>query len=297
MIKYEWRSALSGEELTELADLLARAAAYDAEPEYNTIDVDQVNQAMAQPDPSVRHLLIWMLPRATAMGEPDEPQRIAGLLRLVFTSDHDAEATAVIDPQLRSIGIMTLLLERIGVDTTALGGWNGTGAHTLTAWARGNHPAADRLSNRFLIPRTRRIWKLIRSTDSAQAAATPVLEPIAESVLGDLGWASTMTANPPVHALREAGTIVGVVTLDLRPIGSEEFGRCATIDRIVASPHADAGARRRLVDGAAAVARDAGLSGLIVYVDSDDTAIVNACRLAGFQHDRTDVRYQLGGHR
>jgi len=106
-----------------------------------------------------------------------------------------------------------------------------------------------------------------------------------------------MTANPPVHALREAGTIVGVVTLDLRPIGSEEFGRCATIDRIVASPHADAGARRRLVDGAAAVARDAGLSGLIVYVDSDDTAIVNACRLAGFQHDRTDVRYQLGGHR
>jgi mycothiol synthase len=296
MIKYEWRSALSTEELTELADLLARAAAYDAEPEYNTIDIDQVNQTMTQPD-SVRHLLIWMLPHATAMGEPDQPQRIAGLLRLVFTSDHDAEATVVIDPQLRSIGIMTLLLERIGVDTTASGGWNGTNAHTLTAWARGNHPAADRLSNRFLIPRTRRIWKLIRATDSAQAAAAPVLELIAESMLDDLGWASTMTASPPVHALREAGSIVGVATLDLRAVGSEEFGRCATIDRIVAAPHADAGAPRRLLEGAAAIAHDAGLTGLIIYVDSDDADLVNACRLAGFQHDRTDVRYQLGGHR
>jgi hypothetical protein len=296
MIKYEWRSALSTEELTELADLLARAAAYDAEPEYNTIDIDQVNQTMTQPD-SVRHLLIWMLPHATAMGEPDQPQRIAGLLRLVFTSDHDAEATVVIDPQLRSIGIMTLLLERIGVDTTASGGWNGTNAHTLTAWARGNHPAADRLSNRFLIPRTRRIWKLIRATDSAQAAAAPVLELIAESMLDDLGWASTMTASPPVHALREAGSIVGVATLDLRAVGSEEFGRCATIDRIVAAPHADAGAPRRLLEGAAAIAHDAGLTGLIIYVDSDDADLVNACRLAGFQHDRTDVRYQLGEYR
>jgi mycothiol synthase len=297
MIKYEWRSAMSTEELTELADLLARAAAYDAQPEYNTIEFGAVDEAITQPDPSVRHLLIWMLPHATAMGEPDQPQRIAGLLRLVFTSDHDAEANVVIDPQLRSIGIMTLLLERIGVDITAPGGWNGTGAHTLTAWARGNHPAADRLSNRFLIPRTRRIWKLIRGTDSAQAAAASVLEPIADSALDGLDWASPLIGGCQVHALREAGSIVGVVTLDLRAVDSEEFGRCATIDRIVAAPQTNAGARRRLLDGAAAVAHDDGLTGLIVYVDSDDADLVNACRLAGFQHDGTDVRYQLGGHR
>ena len=40
---------------------------------------------------------------------------------------------------------MTLLLEQVGVDTTAPDGWTGTGAHTVTAWARGNHPAAGRI--------------------------------------------------------------------------------------------------------------------------------------------------------
>jgi hypothetical protein len=154
------------------------------------------------------------------------------------------------------------------------------------------------LSNRFLIPRTRRIWKLIRATDSGQAAAAaPVLEPTAESALGQLGWASTMAGGHQVHALREAGSIIALAALDLRAVDSEEFGRCATIDRVVAAPHANASARRRLLDGAAAVAHDGGLTGLIAYVDSDDANLVNACRLAGFQHDRTDVRYQVGGHR
>ena len=53
--------------------------------------------------------------------------------------------------------------------------------------------------------------------------------------------------------------------------------------------------RRRLLDGAAAVVHEAGMTGVIIYVDSDDTGMVNVCRLAGFQHDRTDVRYQIGG--
>jgi hypothetical protein len=42
------------------------------------------------------------------------------------------------------------------------------------------------------------------------------------------------------------------------------------------------------------VAADAGLDSISIHVDSDDTTLVNACRLAGLQHDRTDVRYQLG---
>ena len=298
MIKYEWRTNLSAAESTDLADLLGRAAAYDAEPEYNSIDFADVEQALSQPDPSVRHLLIWMLPHATAMGQPDEPERIAGLLRLVFTSKHAAEATVVIDPRLRSIGIMTLLLEQVGLDTALPDGWLATGAHTVTAWARGNHPAAGRLSNRFLIPRTRRIWKLIRSTDCAEiAGAAPVLEPLADSTLHDLGWASMLAGSGQLHALRENGRIVGAAALNPRAVDSEEFGRCCTVERALAAPNADAGSRRRLLEGAAAAAHDAGLTGLIIHVDSDDTDLVNACRLAGFQHDRTDVRFQLGGQR
>ena len=296
MIKYEWRTSLSPGESAELSDLLGRAAEYDAEPGYNRIDFADVDRSMAQSDSSVRHLLIWMLPYATALGEPDQPDRIAGLLRLRCSPDGSAHANVVVDPGLRSIGIMTLLLERVGLNTASPGGWLGTGAHTVTAWAQGNHPAAGRLSNRFLIPRTRRVWKLIRSADAVEdATAAPVLELIDDAALADLGWVSAPPGSDHTYALREAGRIVGVTALDLRAVASEEFGRCATIVSAVASPAADALQRRRLLDGAAALAHEAGMTGVIIHIDSDDTDLVNACRLAGFQHDRTDVRYQIGG--
>ncbi|WAJ43344.1 hypothetical protein OK015_19285 [Mycobacterium sp. Aquia_216] len=295
MIKYEWRNSLNSDESTELSDLLERAAGYDAEPEYNRIDFADVDRAMSQSDSSQRHLLIWMLPHATSMAEPDQPERIAGVLRLKCLPDGSAHASAVVDPRLRSIGIMTLLVERVGLDTTTPGGWLDTGAHTVTAWAQGNHPAAGRLSNRFLIPRTRRVWKLIRSADTIEdATAAPVLESIDEAALADLAWVPVNPGGDRTYALRESGRVVGVVALDMRAVASEEFGRCATIVSAFATPAADLPQRRRLLDGAAAVVQEAGMAGLIIYVDSDDTLIVNACRLAGFQHDRTDVRYQLG---
>ncbi|TAM69725.1 hypothetical protein [Mycobacterium sp.] len=297
MIKYEWRTDLSPDESAELSDLLVRAADYDAEPEYTRIDFGDVNDAMSQPDSSVHHLVIWMLPHATAMGEPEQPERIAGLVRLESASDGSATASAVIDPRLRSIGIMTLLLERIGLDTARPGGWLDTGAHTVTAWAQGAHPAAGRLSNRFLIPHTRRVWKLIRSTDAVEGAtAAPVLEPLDDAVQADLGWLPALRGNGRNYALREGGRIVGVVTLDLRAASSEEFGRCASITSAFAAPSADVPQLGRLVDGAAALAHEAEMSGVIIHVDSDNTEMVNACRLASFQHDRTDVRYQIGDH-
>ncbi|CDO90231.1 hypothetical protein AWC29_26685 [Mycobacterium triplex] len=298
MIKYEWRNSLSPDERAELSDLLRRAASYDAEPEYNRIDFTDVDRAMSQSDSSQRHLLIWMLPHATAMGEPDQPERIAGLLRLRCLPDGSAHASAVIDPRLRSIGIMTLLVERVGLDTSSPGGWLDTGAHTVTAWAQGNHPAAGRLSNRFLIPRTRRVWKLIRSAEAVEdATAAPVLEPVDDVALAELSWVPAPPGNDHTYALRESGRILGVVALDLRATTSEEFGRCATIVSAFAPPGAEVPPRRRLLDGAAAVVHEAGLTGVVIYVDSDDTGTVNACRLAGFQHDRTDVRYQIGGQR
>ena len=283
MIKYEWRDELSQSEADELAGLLARAAVYDAEPGYNTIDFADVTRSLADDSPD-RHLLIWMLPHATAMDEPNAPECIAGLLRLAGASSGSVEATAVIDPGLRSIGIMTLLLEQVGLDTTGAAGWLGTGAHTITAWARGNHPASGRLSNRFLIPRTRRVWQLIRGIESELDIAAPVLEP------------SGSTSGGRRFALREGGRIVGSVTLDRQPVLSDELGECAVVGGIDAPPSAPPGALRRLLDGVVAVAGEAGLSGAVIHVDSGDTGLVNAARLAGFHHDRTDVRYQLGGN-
>lgn len=296
MIKYEWREGLSAEESDELGEMLARAARYDAEPEYSTIDFDGVKRAMATADPSIRHMVLWMLPRSVAMDQPDEPERIAGILRLAFDSEFGAEVTVVIEPALRSIGILTLLLEQVGVDASAPDGWLGTGARTVTAWARGNHPASGRISNRFLIPRTRRVWKLVRPNGTAEeATAASVLEPIGQSALADLGWAAESTRADTLLALRESGRVVGLAAINLRPVVSTEVGRCATIEHAVAAPNADGAARRRLLRGAAAVAHEAGLSGVIIHVDSGDAELVNACRLSDFQHVRTDVRYQLGG--
>lgn len=282
MIKYEWRTELSPAEADELADLLQRAADYDAEPGYSTIDFADVQRSMAE-EPADRHLVIWMLPHAVAMAEPDVPERIAGLLRLTGAASGQADAAVVIDPDLRSIGVVTLLLEQVGLDTTGPQGWLGSGAHTITAWARGNHPATGRLSNRFLIPRTRRVWQLIRGIQSdSQLTAAPVLEP------------SGSTGTGARYALREAGLVVGTATLSRNPIHSEEFGACAVVEHLEPSPSAPPQAVRRLLDGLTAAAHEYGLSGVVLNVNSDDLPLVTAARLAGFHHDRTDVRYQLG---
>lgn len=295
MIRYEWRVELTDQEAGELADLLARAATYDAEPGYSTIDFGDVERSLSDPDSGDRHLVIWMLPHATTMAAPDTKECIAGVVRLAHAASGAAEATVVIEPALRSIGIMTLLLETAGLDTTGLDGWLGSGAHAISAWARGNHPAAGRLSNRFLIPRTRRVWRLIRTTQAEQAVSTaPVLEPINAAELGESGWATGRSAPGTVLALKEGGRATGIVTVDLTATKVEGFGDCATVAGVTVSPSAESTVLRRALNGAAAAAHDAGLSGLIIHLDSNDAPLVHACRLTGFQHDRTDVRYELG---
>lgn len=249
MIKYEWRSGLDPAEAAELAALLDRAADHDAEAEHNGIDFAEVAQTLTSE--SVRHLVIWMLPHATALDRPDEPERIAGLVRVVGGTDGVGEVTAVIDPELRSIGIMTLLLEQTGVDTS----------QTLRAWARGNHPAAGRISKRFLIPADQRVWKLIRPVGRTDVAPA---------------------------------TVAGTFRLGPNRSTSEEFGEYLTIDEFRPASGTDAAGLRGLLDCAAADAAAAGSNAVALHVDSGDRALVNACRLSGFQHDRTDVCYRIG---
>lgn len=295
MINYEWRAELTDAERDELTQLLTRAAHYDAEPEYTTIDINDVLSSMTDPGTRAKHLLIWMLPHATALSGPDDPERIAGILRVVGDGDGTAQASIVIDPRLRSIGITTLLLERIGLDCSPADGWSGTGAHTISAWAQGNHPAAGRISNRFLIPRTRRVWKLIRPAESVHSAtAAPVLEPASATMLRELSWARDTTIDD-TFALREDGRVLGVITLSFDTVISEEFGVCAAITHYAVAPTISMHGRRCLLDGAAAIVHEKGRPAVVIYVDSNDAEWVSSCRLTGFQHDRTDVRFELGG--
>ncbi len=311
MIKYEWRTSLDDAESAELRDLLTRAAAYDAEPEYNSIDFDDVVASMA--NSGTRHLVIWMLPRPHALDEPPEPQRIAGLIRFVDGDDGWADGTVVIEPDLRSIGIMTLLIEQVGLDVSAAEGWLGSGIHKIRAWARGNHPASGRITDRNLVPRTQQIWKLIREIERADNAPdvrnlAAAHKTAAVSFLDDItrtGAAQTPAIDRarrdiaasdsderPVLGLFSGDRIDGLVGLDLTPVPSEEFGRCGSI-RYLLTRNGTRDEMKSLILGTTAPLRAAGLEAVIVYVESVADELVAVCRLTGFQHDRTDIRYEL----
>ncbi len=171
-------------------------------------------------------------------------------------------------------------------------------AHCERPGQRETTPASGRISNRFLIARTRRVWKLVRPTASVnEAAGAPELEPISTTALAEFPWASTLNETAgPHHALRRAAAS------SVRRHGLHRGGIRGVWplrDRASTGRHApaDANSRKRLLNGAAALAHEAGLTGLVIHVDSDDAAWVNVCRLVNFQHDRTDVLLQLGGHR
>lgn len=317
MIRYEWRERITPAEAEELRDVLARAAVYDAEPEYNTVEFDEVERSMAAGDDSVRHLIIWMLPRPKALDEPPEPERVAGIIRLVEGRDGYAEGTAVIDPELRSIGIMTLLIEQVGLDPSGGEGWLGSGLHRIRGWARGNHPASGRVTDRNLIPRTRQMWKLIRPCGAADtgslASVDPQLSPavrrfLAESEDRIAGQARArieqdlnriesgggQDSQRPLLALVVGDDIGGLVGIDTAPVISEEFGKSGTV-RYLAARGDTRDELRELLVGASPMIREVGLEALIIHVDSNSDDLVAACRLSGFQHDRTDVLYELSG--
>lgn len=312
MIRYEWRTTLDDIDAHQLRDLLTRAAAYDAEPEYNTIDPDDVVRDMAAD--GARHLIIWMLPRPVTLGGPDEPERLAGIIRLVPRGHGAADGTIVIDPDLRSIGIVTLLMEREGVDADGPDGWLGSGFSSIRAWARGNHPASGRVGDRNLLPRTRRVWKLVRPSvecepgDSARvsaltendaAASTRLLESVGASGVEAERFAGGFAQNVGRHALgvRSGAGLAGLVDLDLTAVFVEDFGKCATVAYVGADPTLDDAATRKVLSdlliGAGAHADAAGLDGVIAYAESTDDALVAVSRRTGFQHDRTDVLYEI----
>lgn len=315
MITYQWHTELGDSELTEVRNLLESAAAYDAEAEFSGIDFADVEKDIEQPDANKKLLLIRMLARQTRAGEDEEPECLAGVLRMVIDRHGVGDVQLVVAPELRSLGVVTLFVERAGLDVGAEGGWLGSGARSLRAWAQGNHPAAGRLSDRHFIPRTKRMWKLIRLVDEpfddnlplsrvspagtspehvralatfverAEGAAMPC-----PGLLSDLDHDNKTV----LVAVDGGGSVVGAATLNKKPVISMEFGRCAVVEYVSRDPaNGEPALTRALLTSAFIEAANAGLEGVIAHVDSDNAELVNACRLTRFQHDRTDVRFGL----
>lgn len=139
MITHRWYSGVP--ESAELDQMLADAAEVDREAGFPQVTVAP---------PGSWQLVV----RLAASAKP------AAYLRLASSG----EAHFVVAPRLRSRGIATLLVEQVGLDVCGPGGWAGTGVHSLRVWARGDHPAADRLARRFArygVRRVRREWRLV----------------------------------------------------------------------------------------------------------------------------------------
>jgi len=182
MITCTWRTGFDADEEREVGQMLWAAAAADAEAGFPAV-------SLAQPYPDdARHLVVRLLPDGRPGHEGSSP--VAAYLRVEPDPDGGpATVRYVVRPEFRSRGISTLLVEKIGLDP---GTWGGTGVSALRVWARGDHPAAQRMARRFAcqgVRTGRREWQLL----------APQRESELPPEISEVAW-----YDPREHALRIA---------------------------------------------------------------------------------------------
>jgi mycothiol synthase len=307
MITFAWRAGFDPAEERELRDMLAEAAAADAEAGFPQVSLDQPYGRGAS------HLLVWLLaddrPGSQAFGEPS----LAAYLR-VEPEPGGGPATAryVVRPAFRSRGISTLLAERLGLDLAG-GGWAGTGVPALRVWALGDHPAAQRMALRFGragLRASRHRWQLIaplRAAGMPGAAASPAPgDPDAHPPAGPQEqaaaaalWPAAGAGDPPATAqvaVTGAGPdITGAVWFDPQAGERTEYGVAGRIlgVRVRPGPGDASETQAALRSAARAGLRQHGLRVAVITVDAGDEDLARSCRLLGFMHDQTDTEYTL----
>ena len=176
MITWQWRPASDAPDVHEL---ITRAAVADQEMGFSAI------AAFCQPDAETFDLLVRAPLRGTAGGAgragAAETSRgevvagdtvLAGCIRL-RVSGAEAEACLLIDPDYRSLGIATAVLEDLGRPSSAGSRWPSPGLRRVAFWAAGSHPASERLARRFGLTATAEVARLRRRlTAGAEAGRT-----------------------------------------------------------------------------------------------------------------------------
>jgi mycothiol synthase len=155
MITVEVRDELSDEESVELVAMISEAAAYDEEAGFSSVDL----RSDLDGNTEVFHVLTRLTPGLH--GSTDTP--LAAYLRLSVDRAGGAVAQMVVRPEYRSLGIATLTLETLSALEGT--GWAGTGAVSISCWARGDHPAAERMSGRFGAEIEGATWTLLRGAE------------------------------------------------------------------------------------------------------------------------------------
>jgi len=157
MITVEFRDEFTAAEADELAAMIAEAAAYDEEAGFSTVSPS--DDAGDDDEVTVVQTIARLTPGM--YGSPDTP--LVAFLRLDVDRAGAAIAQMLVRRGFRSLGIGTLMMEKLSEYDGV--GFAGTGALTITSWAHGSHPAADRMARRFGAAEGRRRWKLLRGEE------------------------------------------------------------------------------------------------------------------------------------
>ena len=273
MITYSWRAGLDADEEREVGEMLWAAASADAEAGFPAV-------SLAQPYPDgARHLVVRLLPDGRPGHEGSSP--VAAYLRVEPDSDGGpATVRYVVRPEFRSRGISTLLVEQIGLELEASG---------LRVWARGDHPAAQRMARRFEclgVRAARREWQLLAPLRDAGFSDASGVVP------GPAELAAVAALRQPDHGevLVTGPEVSGAVWFDPKADERTEHGTAGRIVAVLGPDEVRAG----LVAAAMAALRERGLRVAAIAVDAEDRALARTCRLLGFRHDRTDIEYIVG---
>ncbi len=272
--------------------MLASAAEADAGAGFPAV-------SLSQPYPGdARHLVVRLLPDGRSGHEDSSP--VTAYMRVEPDPEGGAAVVRyVVRPEFRSRGISTLLAETIGLDVRADGGWAGTGAPALRVWARGDHPAAQRMARRFEcaeVRTARRQWQLLAPLRDPVLSSGPVPRPAVD--VAELAAAAALRRRPDEPAdhfkvLVAGPDVAGAVWYDPRAGERTEYGTAGRIVAVLAAPGQDE-VRASLVAAAMTALREGGLRVAAIAVDAEDRALARSCRLLGFRHDRTDVEYTVG---
>ena len=315
MIDFEWYPAggegFPPEVEAELREMLHEAAEADAEAGFPQLSLDD------DTEPGTTQLLVWLLPDERSGRNVPLAPSLAAYLRVEPLHDEDAgigEVSYVVRPDYRSRGVTTLLVEKIGLELGQPDGWCGTGVRALKVWARGNHPAALRMSLRFRrygIRTALRRWQLViplrtgREIDPGAELGGPQVREAtttAERVAAAELWTASGRRHPPpadtqllISGPSEAPD--GAVWVDPDSGEPTEWGAAgrlvALCTRDADRAHEDDPLVRALLVAGLERLRDTGVRAGMITVDAQDRPLVHEARSLGLMHDQTDVQYTV----
>ncbi|KAA9156773.1 hypothetical protein FPZ12_026760 [Amycolatopsis acidicola] len=298
MITYEW--ADSWHEEPEVVALLDESARFDAEQGFSA------TPPQLDPGPAghARHreLVAWMSPE---VGSVTPGRRCAvAFARVSIGGDGDGVLELLVHPEFRSLGVGTLLAEELGF-VVGEQGWAGTGATSLRTWARGSHPAAERMGRRFGAEVERSVWRIVRPgkahdrlpVDSFGITVEPAGAEREKLARVSTAWLAPVDKNDDAELLvakDKEGAVVGFVALNLPGAPGSEGPRLGTIRTLGLAPGADEhAARATLLSHAVDHLTEAGAREVDMLVNAVGDDLVRTCRVLGFHHDQTDLCFRV----